>query len=110
MATNVGTAALLYSFNQLGSSLSQYAGRQREQKHKKRMAILGAEFSKRIAEVKDVNELTGLMLKANELSSVMEVPELAQQINNLGRLKQMQLLDAKKQLAAGQYLNLQIGY
>jgi len=97
MADRVGQAALLYSFSQLGGSISQYVDRRREQSRKKRMAILGAEFSKRIGEVTDVEQLTGLMLKANEISSMLEIPELAQQINNLGNLKQLQLSTAKKE-------------
>jgi len=102
MADRVGQAALLYSFQQLGGSISQYVDRKREQSRKKRMAVLGAEFSKRIAEVTDVEQLTGLMLKANEISSMLEIPELAQQINNLGNLKQLQLSTARKEELAKQ--------
>ena len=96
------TAATLYALGQLGSQISGYAQRKREQSRRKRMALLGAEFSKLIGKATDVQQLSGIQLKANEISSLLEVPELAQQINNLGRLKTIALSTAKKEFQAEQ--------
>ena len=98
----IETAATIYALGQLGQQISGYTARQREQSRRKRMALLGAEFSKLISAATDPKELSGIQLKANEISSLLEVPELAQQINNLGRLKTLQLSTAKKEFQAEQ--------
>jgi hypothetical protein len=75
----------------LQQAFQQYTEARAKRQYSEKMMLFGGKFAETIGNAKTKTELTQVMLWANKTAYMAGVPELAQQVNNLGRLQEMQI-------------------
>ena len=79
----------------LVNTLGQVQDRKRKLQTQDTMLLLGSKFVGEIEKATDTQTLSTAMLKANRIAFTLGIPELASQINNLGQIKQQELVQGK---------------
>ena len=86
------------SIQYLVESLDKAATRKRALEAEDTMLLLGAKFVDEINSTDSIQGLSKTLLKANKMAYSMGLPQMASQINNLGQLKQKELLQGKSDM------------
>jgi len=94
--------AILDSIKDFGVILGQATKEEQRKLRLSKISMLGARFSEEIMGAEDLQTLSDTMLRLNKIAFTAGVPELANQVNNLGRLKQLQITEAEQDLTATQ--------
>lgn len=79
----------------LTSTMESVSGRKRKLEFDDTMMLLGTKLTTMIESAKDSQSLSTTMLKSNRIATALGVPEFAAQINNLGRIKQTEILQGE---------------
>lgn len=85
------------SIEKLISSLEQVSKQKREMQSKDAVLMMSTKFVDMVEKSTDTTSLSKAMLKANRMAMSMGMPELAQQVNNLGQIKQAEFLHGQSE-------------
>lgn len=98
------------SIEKLVSTLEQVGDRKRQLQAEDAMLLMSTKFVDSIEKATDITSLSKAMLHANKTAMSMGMPQMAQMINNLGHIKQSEIVHGKtetiNQQKAGIYSKL----